>query len=85
MSSFLIAKTYDINFYQQLFDGNNLFKQENVFQISSVILATEQIIKSFSFIFLGFSLYFKSTFTIKKFMNDFWNDFSRTPHESCFW
>ena len=84
MFLFLIAKTYGINFYQQLFDGNNLFKQENVFQISSVILATEQSIKSFSFIFLGFSLYFKSTFTIKKFMNDFWNDFSRTPHDGCF-
>ena len=64
--------------------GNNLFKQEKVFQISGVILATEQSIKSFSFIFLGFCLYFKSTFTIKKFMNDFWNDFSRTPHDGCF-
>ena len=48
------------------------------------ILAIEQSIKSFSFIFLGFCLYFKSTFTIKKFMNDFWNDFNRTPHDGCF-
>ena len=21
---------------------------------------------------------------MKKFMNDFWNDFSRTPHDGCF-
>ena len=34
--------------------------------------------------FPGVCLYFKSTFTIKKFMNDFWNDFSRTPHDGCF-
>ena len=63
--------------------GNNLFKQEKVFQISGVILATEQIIKSLSFVFLGFWLYFKSTF-MKKSMNNFWNDFSRTPHDGCF-
>ena len=61
-----------------------MFKQEKVFQVSGVNLATEQSIKSFSFIFLGVCLYFKSTFTIKKFMNDFWNDFSRTPHDGCF-
>ena len=79
-----------INFYQQVLasvvrqSGNNLFKQEKVFQISCAILATEKSIKSFSFIFLGFYLYFKLTFTIKKFMNDFWNDFSRTLHEGCF-
>ena len=48
--------------------GNNLFKQEKVFQISGAILATKQSLKSFSFIFLGFFLYFKSTFTIKKLM-----------------
>ena len=76
---------YDINFYQQLLarvcstKWKQFFKQEKVFQVSGVILATEQSIKSFSFIFLGFYLYIKSTFTIQKFMNDFWNDFSRTP------
>ena len=64
--------------------GNNLFDKEKVFQISGVILATEQSIKSFSFIFLGFYLYFKSTFKIKMFMNDFWNNFSRTPHDGSF-
>ena len=64
--------------------GSNLFEQEKVFQISGVILATEQSIKSFTFIFLGFCLYFESTVTIKKFMNDFWNDFSRTSHDGCF-
>ena len=69
ISSFLIAKIYDINFYQQ---------------ILARILTTEQSIKSFSFIFLGFCFYFKSTFTIKKFLKDFWNDFSRTPHDGCF-
>ena len=47
-------------------------------------LATEQTIKSFKFMFLVFHLYFKSTFTIKIFMNVFWNDFSRTPHDGCF-
>ena len=64
--------------------GNNLFEQEKGFQISGVILGTEQSIKSYSFIFLGFCLYFKSTFTIKKSMNDSWNDFSKTPHDGCF-
>ena len=54
--------------------GNNLFEQEKVVQISGVILATKQNIKSSTFIFLGFCLNFKSTFTIKKFMNDFWNE-----------
>ena len=81
---------YDINFisnFQRGFvrrNGNNLFKHEKVFQISGVTLAIEQNIKSFSFIFLGFCLYFKSTFTIKKFINNFWNNFSRTLHEGCF-
>ena len=52
-SSFLIAKMYDFNFYKQLLarvvrrSRNNLFKQEKVFQISRVILATEQSMKSF--------------------------------------
>ena len=45
--------------------GSNLFEQEKVFQISGVILATEQSIKSFTFIFLGFWLYFKPAFNIK--------------------
>ena len=62
----------------------NRVKQEKLFQISIVILATEQSIKSSSFIFARFCLYFKSTFTIKKLVDDFWNDFSRTPHDGCF-
>ena len=85
--SFLISKMYDINFYQQLLAGVCSTKRKQfvkVFQISGVILATEQSIKSFSFIFLGFCLHFKSTFTIKMFMNDFWNDLSITPHDGCF-
>ena len=61
--------------------GNNLFKQEKVFQIIGVIVATEQSIKSFTFIFLTFYLYFKQAFNIKKFMYDFWDDFSRTTHD----
>ena len=74
---------YDINFCQQLLAGVCSTKRKQfakVFQISIVILATEQNMKSFSFIFLGFCLYFKSTFTIKTLINNFWNDFSRTPH-----
>ena len=62
--------------------GNSLF--ENVFQIFVIAMATEQSIKSFAIIFLGFSLTFKSTFTIEEFMNDFWNDLRRTPHDGCF-
>ena len=54
---------------------NNLFEQEKVFQVSGVILATEQSIKSFTFIFLGFCLYFKPAFKINKF---------RTLHDGCF-
>ena len=78
---------YDINFYQQLLARVCSTKRKQfvkVFQISGVILATEQSIKSFSFIFLGFCLHFKSTFTIKMFMSAFWNDFSITPHDGCF-
>ena len=62
-----------------------LFGHEKVFQIISIILATEQSIKSFAFIFLDFYLHFKSTFTIKTFMNEFWNDLSRTASASMFY
>ena len=55
--------------------GSNMCEQEKVFQISGVILAAEPSIKSFTFIFLGFCLYFKPAFKIKKF---------RTSHEGCF-
>ena len=80
--SFLIAKMHCINFCQQLLAGVCSKRKQfaKVFQISGVILATGQSIKSFSFIFEGFCLYFKSTFTIKTFMNNFCNEFSRTPH-----
>ena len=84
IAAYILAKIYAA-FSEGLFDEAEIvFEQEKVFQISGVILATEQSIKSYSFIFLGFCLYFKSTFTIKKSMNDFWNDFSRTPHDGCF-
>ena len=52
-----------------------MFGQEKVFQINGVILSAEPSIKSFTFIFLGFCLYFKPAFKIKKF---------RTPHDGCF-
>ena len=48
-----------------------MFEQEKVFQISGAILATEQNIKPYSFIFPGFCLCFQLTFTIKKSMNAF--------------
>ena len=77
---------YDINFHQQLLARVCSLNLKQFVLIGKDIpnkqcdpLATEQSIKSFSFIFLGFYLYIKSTFTIQKFMNDFWNDFSRTP------
>ena len=82
---------YDISFHWQFLAGvcsisrNNLLGQEKVFQIGGVILATEQSIKSFTFIFLGFYLNFESIFTIKKFMNNFRNDFRRTPPDGCFY
>ena len=64
---------YKTNFYQQLEyvqqRGNNLFEHEKVFQIIGIVLQTEQSIKSVAFIFLGFCLNLKSTFTIfKEFM-----------------
>ena len=80
---------YEINFHQQLLARVFLmkrgqFEHEKVFQIIGIVLATEQSIKSFPFIFLGFCLNCKSTFAIKKFeINDFWNDFRRTPHDGC--
>ena len=78
---------YDINFHHQVLArvcSANSFEHEKEFQIIGIVLATERSIKSFTFIFLGFCLNFKSTFTIKKFMNDFWNDFKRTRHDGCF-
>ena len=74
---------YDINFHHQVLArmcSTNSFEHEKIFQI----LGTERNIKSFTFIFLGFCLIFKLTFTIKKFMNNFWNDFKRTCHDGCF-
>ena len=67
--------------------GNNLFEHEKeVFQIIGVVLPTEQIIKSFTFNFQDCCFNFKLTFTVfKKFMNDFWNDFRRAPHDDCFY
>ena len=63
IAAYILAKMYAA-FSEGLFDEAEIvFEQEKVFQISGVILATEQSIKSFSFIFLGFCLYFKSTFT----------------------
>ena len=65
---------YDINFYQQLLARvcSTKWKQFVLTRIylqnKRVILATEQSIKSFSFIFLCFCLYFKS------------KRFSRTPY-----
>ena len=56
-----------------------------VFQIIGIVLATQQSIKSFTFIPQGFCLILKSTFTIfKGFMNGFWSDFRKTPHDGCF-
>ena len=52
VSSFLLAKMYEIKFHDQLF-------------MIGIVVATELSIKSFAFIFLGFCLNFKSTFTIK--------------------
>ena len=64
--------------------GKILFEHEKLFQMIDFVLVTERSRKSFTFIFLGFCLNFKSIFTIKKFMNDFWNDFRRKPHDGCF-
>ena len=84
IAAYILAKMCAA-FSEGLFnEAEIVFEQEKVFQISGVILAIEQSIKSFSFIFLGFCLYFKSTFTIKKSMNDFWNHFSRTANNGCF-
>ena len=48
-------------------------------------MATEQSIKLFTFIFQGFYLNFKLTFTIfRKFMNDFWRHFRKTPDDGGF-
>ena len=73
---FLIAKICMILVYISSFQrgyvrrcGSNMFEQEKVFQISGVILAAEPSIKSFTFIFLGFCLYFKPAFKIKKVQN----------------
>ena len=64
---------------------NSLSKHEKVFQIISIVLSFEQSIEFFTFIFQGFCLNFKLTFTIfKAFMNDFQNDFRRTRHDGGF-
>ena len=84
-----MAKVYEINFYQQPFSKGMSSEVETiclymkkVFQIFDLVLPTEQSIKSSTFIFQGFCLNFKSTLTIfKNFMNNFWNDFRRTPYD----
>ena len=82
---------YEITFYHQPLaryiqrSEDNLFECEKVFQITHIVLPTEQSIKSPTFIFQIFCLNFKSTFTIlKELMNEFWNDFKTTPHDGCF-
>ena len=66
ISSFLLAKMYEINFHHQLLARvscrNILLALEKVLQIIRIVLETEQSIKSITFIFLGFCLNFKSTF-----------------------
>ena len=69
ISSFFLAKMYEINFHHQPLgyvqrSGNNLFEHEKVFQIIGIVLTTEteRSIKSFKFTFLGFCLNFKSTY-----------------------
>ena len=76
---------YDINFYQQLLERSSLFKHEKVFQIIGIVLTAEQSIKSFTYIFQGIRLIFKSTFTIfKEFRNDFRSKFRGPPHDGRF-
>ena len=66
ISSFLLAKMYEINFHHQLLVRvscrNILLALEKVLQIIRIVLETERSIKSITFIFLGFCLNFKSTF-----------------------
>ena len=65
---------------------NNLFKYKKVFQIIGTVLRAEQSIKFFTSIFQDFCLNFESIITIiKELMNGFWNDFTRTPHDACFY
>lgn len=57
---------------------------KNVLQIVSIVLPTEQSVKSFTFIFPGFYFNFKSTFTVFiAFTNNFWNEISKAPDDSC--
>ena len=79
---------YEFNFHHQLLariclTKREKFKHEKIVQIIFIVLATERSIKSFTFISLGFYLKFNSTFAIKNFINDFWTDFRRTPHDGC--
>ena len=79
-----------MNFYQELLAGVFSTKREQLvwtwklFQTTSIVLWTKQSIKSSTYISEGFCLNFKSTFTIfKEFMNDFWSDFRKTPHDDA--
>ena len=79
--SSILAKMYEITFYHQPLaryvqrSGNNLFEFEKVFQVIHIVLATEQSIKSSTFIFQILCLNLKSTCTIlKELMNGFWNN-----------
>ena len=87
----ILAKMYEITFYHQPLagyvqqSGNNLFECKKVFQIIYIVLPNEQRIKFSTFSFQAFCLNFKSAFVIlNELLNDFWNDFKRTPHDSCF-
>ena len=65
--------------------GTISLNMKRLVKIIGIAVSTEESIKSFTIIFQEFCLNFKSTFTIfKKFMNDFWSDFRKTPHDGCF-
>ena len=84
-----MAKIYEIStFWRGSFQrsGNNLFEHKKVFQIIGTVLRAEHSIKFFTSIFQDFCLNLKSIITIiKELMNGFWNDFTRTAHDACFY
>ena len=86
MSSFLITKMYDINFYQQLLARVCSTKWKQFVWTRKGIPNKRCYLgnsANYKIFFIKFSR-IKSTFTIEKFINDFWNDFSRTTQDDCF-
>ena len=55
---------------------------QRIFDLFKLIKKDSAVINNYSSVAV---IIFRITFRIKKFMNDFWNDFRRAPPDGCFY